>query len=259
LNTVDFNMILGRPASHVSGVLTARELLDEMDRQNIEKCLVTHLGASVCDTETGNRLLLQQIQAAGGDRGRLVPVPVLNWNLPAGSLDWDSWASCGCRGIGVCPSFYGASESPEAVDKTLAVLSERGWFLHVLLRPFCGASQQTGTIGDAVSLAARRTDVPVMLVCPRRSEFAALCSALRSSPNLCADVGNLSTGTHVRDLVARGFANRLVCGSGFGVCCSTPSRDVVLYSPIPEAAREAILRGNALRLLGCATAEPSGG
>lgn len=250
MKTIDINMILGQPGTHPGGVLTVRELLEEMDRQDIERCWVTHLAGAVHDMEVGNRLLLDQVRIAGAGRSRLTPVPVADWNVPDGALDWGMWAELGCRGIRVCPSFYGPSEDPSAVDALLARLAERGWFLQVPLRPFCGAGQQTGKIADAVSLAARRADVPVVLVGPKRQEFAELCSALRSSATLHLDVGNLSTGTHIRDLVAKGFADRLVSGSGFGVCCSTPARDIVLYAPIPESAKESILHRNPMRLTG---------
>jgi hypothetical protein len=250
MNTIDINLILGQPGTHPGGVLTARELLDEMDRQEIASGWITHLAGATQSVETGNRLLLEQIRNAGSGRSRLTPVPVADWNVPDGALDWETWAELGCRGIRLCPSFYGPAEDPATLDALLARLAERGWFLQVPVRPFCGATQQTGKIADAVALAARRTDLPMVVVCPKRQEFVELCAALRSAGSLHVDVGNLSTGTAIRDLVAKGYADRLVSGSGFGVCCSAPARDIVLYSPIPESAREAILHDNPMRLVG---------
>ena len=250
MKTFDANLILGQPGTHLAGALTARELLNEMDRQSIEVGWVTHLAGAMQGLDVGNRLLLDQVRKAGSARRRLITVPVADWNVPDGALDWERWSRLGCRGIRLCPGFYGPSENPAAVDALLAHLAKRKWFLQVPVRPFCGSGQQTGKIADAVSLAARRADVPVVLICPRRQEFAEFHSALRSSPNIFVDVGNLSTGTHIRDLVAKGFADRLVSGSGFGVCCSTLARDIVRYSPIPESARESILRGNPVRLAG---------
>ena len=250
MKTVDINLILGCPGTHTSGVLASSELLEEMDRQDIESGWVTHLAGAVQSVEVGNRLLLDEIRRAGSDRRRLTPFPVVNWNLPDGALDWETWGDLGCRGIRVCPSFYGPSENPAAVDALLARLADLKWILQVPLRPFCGAAAQTGKIADAVSLAARRTDLPVVVVCPKRQEFADVCAALRSAGNLHVDIGNLSTGTAVRDMVTKGYADRLASGSGFGVCCSTPARDIVRYSPIPASVRESILHGNAVRLTG---------
>jgi predicted TIM-barrel fold metal-dependent hydrolase len=63
-----------------------------------------------------------------------------------------------------------------------------------------------------------------------------------------AHVGNLSTGTGIPDLVDAGFGRRLVYGSGAGVSCITPFRDVVLYSGISQEASRLILYDNAIRL-----------
>jgi hypothetical protein len=250
MRTVDANLILGQPGTHPGGVATTGELLAEMDRQNIEKGLVTHIAGSVDNTDVGNRLLLGAMQATDHARQRLMPIPVADLERPGGGLDWDTWHKMGTRGARACPSFYGPSTHPHAAEALLDQLRAKGWFLQVPVRPFCGSRWQTGTVAGVISLAQAEADLVVMIVCPSRGDFAELCIALESCPNLWVDVGNLTTGTAVRDLVSRGYTDRLVCGSGFGVCYSTPSRDVVQYAPIPEAAREAILYRNVGQLLG---------
>jgi hypothetical protein len=252
MKTIDANLILGQPGTHPGGVLTTPELLAEMDRQGIEKGLLTHLAGAVHNTDVGNRLLLRAIRAIDHDRQRLMPIPVADLERADGGLDWDDWEEMGARGVRACPAFYGPSTHPQAVEELLSRLGEKGWFLQVPIRPFCGSRWQTGAVVECVSLAKSRVDLPVLVVCPSRNDYAELCLALKSCPNLYVDVGNLTTGTAVPDLVARGFSERLVCGSGFGISCSTPSQDIVRYAPISETAVEAILYQNAGRLLGAA-------
>jgi len=250
MKTIDVNLILGQPGTHPGGVMTTRDLLVEMDRQDIEKGLVTHIAGAIHNTDVGNRLLLREMQATDHDRQRLMPIPVVNLELPDGGLDWDTWDEMGTRGVRACPSFYGPSTHPQAVEELLNQLCAKGWFLQVPIRPFCGSRWQTATVAGSVSLAEPKADLLVLIVCPSRGDFAELCIALESCPNLYVDVGNLTTGTAVSDLVSRGYVDRLVCGSGFGVSCSTPSRDIVRYAPISEAAGEAILYRNAGQLMG---------
>lgn len=176
MKTVDANLILGMPGTHTGGVETADELVAEMDRHEIERGLVTHIAGAVHDIRVGNELLFGQTRTARADRGRLIPVPVVDLNNPPGEREWHTWEGAGVRGVRVCPAFYGRGDSM-AVD-------------------------------------------------------------------------NLSTGTGIADLVAAGFEERLVWGSGYGISMVMPFRDVVRYSTIADEVQRAILRDNIISLLG---------
>ena len=249
MKTIDANLVLGRPATHSSGVLASAELIAEMDRREVEKGLVAHLAGTIHEIGEGNDLLLREMRGSRDGRGRLVPVPAVDPNAPDGSLDWEAWDELGARGVRAASSLSGPGSDARAKAALLARLADRGWFLEVAIRPFCGSQWQTGSVAEAAALAGMAEELTVVVICPARQQFAELVPAMESQPNLWADVGNLSTGTAVRDLVGRCFTDRLVCGSGFGISYSTTGRDIVRYSPIPEAAVEAILRGNGERLI----------
>ena len=248
MRTLDTNLILGRPGTHAGGVDTARELLDEMDRRDIERGWVSHLAGAVHDPAEGNDLLLRAMCAADADRSRLMPVPVAAPDRPEIVFDWDAWAALGAKGVRVCPAFYRTPADCAGWTPLLEALRGRGWFLQVPISPFNGARWPSGTVEDAVRLAAACPEVTVILLCGSRKNFLAFRTALERHANVWADVGNMTTGSGVPDLVARGFTDRLICGSGYAVSCSTPFRDVVRYAGIAGAAKRAILRDNALRL-----------
>lgn len=248
MKTLDVNLILGRPGTHDGGVLTAKELLAEMDRQNIERGFVTHLAGAVHNPVVGNEMLFRDIPNDAG--ARLVPVPAMSLWDPPDATTWSQWETAGVRGIRICPSFYGPARGPRVGLELMDNLGRRGWFLQVPISPFCGCRWPTSTVAEAVSFAAMREDVLVPILCPGRKQFGELLAGLASRPNVYVDVGNLSTGTGVSQLVAAGFAERLICGSGYGVSCITAARDIVLYAHIPETAKTAILCENAARLMG---------
>ena len=50
MGTVDFNLVLGHPGTHASGVLSAEELLAEMDRCDVERGFVSHLAVVISET-----------------------------------------------------------------------------------------------------------------------------------------------------------------------------------------------------------------
>lgn len=245
MKTIDVNLVLGRPGTHEGGVDTAKELLEAMDRHDIERGFVTHVAGSVYQGAAGNALLFRQVPTA---HERLSPVPVANLNRRAAEPDWDLWEKAGARGVRICPGFYGPTE-PEVMTRFMEALAQRGWFLQVALRAFIvSAYQPSASISDAVAAAKLRDDVTVLVTGLARGNIGEARAALGNCKNIWLDVGNLTTGTNVPFLVEEGFKDRLVCGSGYGVSCITPFRDTVRYSGIPEEAQQAILHDNAARL-----------
>ena len=247
MKTIDFNMVLGRPGTHVGGVLTADDLLAEMDAQEIERAVVAHLAGAYHDTYMGNELLAEALQDA--PRERLLPVPVIDLDDPQGGLDWERWEALGARGVRVCPVSFRRTVKVFDCEGWLGELQKRGWFLEVPVYPFPSQKGQTGSVDDAVTFAESREDLSVVIVCAGRYTFGQLCDALAAHENLFLDIEHLSTGSALLNLVEKGFADRLVCGSGYGVCCSTPFRDMVLYSDVPEPVQRKILYDNAAGLL----------
>ncbi len=248
MKTIDVNLMLGRPGTHASGVSSTRELIAAMDAHGVERGLVSHIAGAVHDPALGNDRLFDAIPSAASCDDRLVPLPVAGPEaMPAPAL-WQKWEAAGVRGVRACPAFYGYS-SDEA-DALSSGLAERGWFLQMPLAPVYGGPCSGATVAQACAWAEKRNDLCVMIGGTHRDNLAELRAAMRSCANLWLDLGNQTTGTGVELLVADGFADRLVCGSGFGVSGITSFRDVVLCADIPEDVKTNILRTNALRLLG---------
>ena len=250
MKTIDTNLILGRPGTHGSGVAALSGLLFEMDANDVEFGLVSHLAGAVHRPQVGNALLFAAFEDQPDGKDRLVPVPVVNWAEPIEAVDWPFWTDMGVRGVRVCPGLVGPCRDEATRAALLGRLRDRGWFVQVPISPFYGSPWPGGRVADAVGLAADGPDVPVLLTGCQRGLHRELCRALAEHENLYLDVGNLSTGAAVEDLVDEGLTDRLVCGSGFGVSCITPFRDMVLCADVPEEAKTAILRYNAERMLG---------
>jgi hypothetical protein len=248
VKSVDVNLVLGRPGTHSSGVATAAELIAEMDAHDVESGFVTHVAGAIHEPTTGNGLLLTEVPSAVAHGGRLVPVPVCGPGAEPGAELWKKWENAGVRGVRACPGFYGYAD--REIEALLAGLAERGWFLELPLAPIYGASWKCATVGHAVEWARRREGLRVLITGAHRSNLRELREAMSSCSGVWLDLGNLTTGTGVELLVADGFGGRLVCGSGFGVSYITPFRDVVRCADVPEKAKTAILRENALKLLG---------
>ena len=248
MKTFDTNLILGKPTTHNSGFDSVEQLLHEMDQHDIARGFVTHLAGSVYDARVGNDLLFQNMQDAASGKCRLIPIPVVDIRGLPVDRTWGQWEEAGVRGVRVCPSLHGRGGSESATRDFLERLNSKGWFLQVPIIPYYRTSLETGSVSDAVFFASLMSDLPVLVVGVSRKLFIELLTALSSTPNLYLDVGNLSTGTGIPDLVDAGFGRRLVCGSGAGVSCITPFRDVVLYSGISQEASQLILYDNAIRL-----------
>ena len=247
-NRIDTNLILGRPGTHPWGADSADELLKSMDRHGVERGLVSHIASSLHDARIGNELLFSSLTSSKDSR--LHPVPVVRIrNLPDDDV-WVEWRSQGVRCVRVCPAFYKEQTVPSAQRRMLRqALKRHDCFLQVSHVPFYGSSLTSATVADAARLADAIAPIPLMLAGIARRNYTEVEELLASQENVLVDVGNLTTGTAVQTLVASGFEDMLVWGSGFGVSYAMQFADVISASGIPDAAIDKILYTNAKALM----------
>ena len=102
---------------------------------------------------------------------------------------------------------------------------------------------------DVAELAAGHPDLTVIIGGPRTGEIRNLKERLLEFPNLYADVSQADSMDAVKVLVEEGLSHKLVFGSHapFFIPYSALSRVV---TDIDDGAAEAILGGNAARILG---------
>ena len=113
---------------------------------------------------------------------------------------------------------------------------------------FCNVRVDTKT-NTVAKLAAGHPDLTVIIGGPRTAEIRKLKERLLESPNLYADVSQADGMDAVKVLVEEGLSHKLVFGSHapFFIPYSALSRVV---TDIDDGAAEAILGGNAARILG---------
>jgi hypothetical protein len=247
--SIDTNLILGKPGTHPGGVDSAKDLLDMMDRYDVEQGFVSHIASSIHDADVGNRLLFEALEECHAAIGRLHGVPVVRLRrLPADST-WREWRSRRVRCVRLCPAFY-KEQAPDGdlVSKLRESLTEYGFALQMSLVPFYGSSWVSASMSDAFRFAEAVAPAPFLLSGIGRGNFADVEALLASQPSAVVDVGNLTTGTGTEDLVAAGYGDRLVCGSGYGISYPRQFFDVIGASRLPDEAIRKIVYGNA-RLL----------
>jgi hypothetical protein len=224
-----------------AGETGIQELLAEMDRVGIRTSLVRHAAALRHDPERGNALALE---LASGSAARLVAIGVVAPLAAGPARAVASAARGGVRGFWLGSRLWrGSPVSPSAaLDELLDEVARWGLPLLVPLRAW----------GDATAIGALTAGlgIPVILVGAHYDHIVDDLAAAERHPHLHLETSSLAHFGAVDAVVRRIGHERLLLGTGLPDRPPSAPVAAVLAADLDEAARAAILGGNAARLFG---------
>jgi predicted TIM-barrel fold metal-dependent hydrolase len=190
--------------------------------------------------EVGNDLALEAAGPANGVKVR--PVATLN---PVQYLEWpaelERVLAAGVVGLRFFPELQGWSVRDAAFGAMAEAVGGRCPLLLPITR-----------YGDASAIGAATDglETPVVLVGGHYTQLGDCLAAMERWPHLYLETSRLAQFRGVETVVRSAGADRLLFGSGAPARPVQAALNAVLAADIPDAARRAILGGNASRLFG---------
>lgn len=246
---IDINAHVGprlRP-EHDAPLATLR---DQAARHGVSLSLAYDLGALHADPTSGNR---RAIEVARDPANRLAPVAVLLVNrLDLTTATLDGLVRDGVvafrLGLGSREWHTGTPATALRSASTRAVLRQVARAGRPLLVPVFGWGD-AGVVGEVTA----DLGVPVILVDAHYIQFVDTVEALRAYSHLHVDTSRFANFTALAQLVREVGAERVLLGSENPTRCLASPVNAVLAADIPDDAKRAILRDNAVRLFGLPT------
>jgi hypothetical protein len=253
--TVDVHCYVGPWAfRHIPDAEPA-DLVRRLDRAGIEQALVSATEAVLYkDPQQANRLLRERLH---GWDGRLLPLATLNPRLSGWEYDWqwclDMLAPVGVR---LHPNYHGYSLASGEARTLFAAATKAGLPVFIVNRLEDERVHHPLARVPALrveDLAAGMHSAPqgTFVLCGLRlAEVSALQAFAPDLQNYAVDISHLQ---HPLDALERLCAvlpaQRILVGSGFPLLMPEPAVYKALMARLPEKDKQAILSGNALRLL----------
>jgi hypothetical protein len=247
---VDVNTAVGRWPFSDAQSMTPPRLSSLLARAGVDLALTSSLEAIFHeDPEEDNRRLFRQLRG----QKRLLPVPILNPQLADWRASATKWADRAAA-VKILPSYHAYSLAHANVAGLAAELITRRRPLLVQMRMEDERVQAPAfrvpavPVADVVALAER---FPQLSIVALGTYIAEANSLLEQSPGVRVDVSFLDGLDTVGVLLRkhRAFAKRLLLGSHMPLFYVESALLKVQTAEVTEAVRQAILGGNACRLL----------
>lgn len=179
---------------------------------------------------------------------RLLPVGTLD---PRHYLNWrGDLTTCvkgGCVAIRFAPGRQHWSPLTLIFEKMVAAIAQSRLPVIVDLN---GAGSEALTWLQHLGALSRRYDTPIVLNEVSYGYMGELITVMQEFPNLYATIRWLCLAEGLEVMIADGIGDRLLYGSNAPQYSVTAVRNQVLLADISQEDKQAILGGNALRLLG---------
>jgi len=248
----DINAFIGRWPYWPMRAASAAEVVAELAGWGIG-------GAAVCSTrslfvhwEDGNR----EAEHAAREFPELVPFACLgtlevSHRLPVGGYDFDGYAARGFRGVRLYPQHH--SYHPLYVDFVDAILEDaaaRGWPVVLPLRTIMNWGMPMLEVGVMAALVDRHPRVNWILAgINYLHELDMSLALMRRHATVHLETSCIMGYEAIAKVAARAGSERLLFGSAGPIQHGAAGVAKILHAKVTDAAREAILSGNARRLL----------
>lgn len=246
---IDVNGIFGRWPVRTPGIWEPAGYLRLMDRFGIERALLTSTAALLDNTTLGNGMLADVVRRYPE---RFLGAGVINPNAGTGPAlsEVERCLQQGFVALRLFPGLHGyASSDADILDPVMAEAERAGLPVIVTVR----VSGQTGFPDTAIAtvraLALRYPQVPIIAAGAGYAERVPLTRAAAACPNLHIEISQMQGGDAVGLLCTALGSARVLLGTGMGVLYASPALRRVDAANLPGLDREAILSGNARRLL----------
>jgi predicted TIM-barrel fold metal-dependent hydrolase len=253
--TIDFSCTVGPWAFRRLPVTTLEGTRKALRREGIDRAVVSSLPAVLYkDPHPGNEQLAEEL---GSGSGMFVPFAVLNPDWPGWREDLRRCADdLGFRGLRLYPNYQGFSLRSAETKALVRAAAALGWPVCVSVRLEDERSHhwrmkvKPTPVAAIVRLAPAVPEATLVLSGASHPEVSAFFAALGDRPNTYAELGWVKSPLEaVKACVAEFGAERLLLGTNFPFIEPFCGTEKILRADIPEAAKAAVLGGNARRVL----------
>jgi predicted TIM-barrel fold metal-dependent hydrolase len=250
----DANAFLGKWPYWPVRASSPQEVATELDGWGIQRAAVCSTRSIFVNCEDGNR---EAESASRHDPERFVAfaclgTPEVSQERPCSKYDFDGYAARGFRGIRLYPQHHSYHPLYEDfVDEILEDAAARGWPVLLPLRLIMNWGMPVLDLAVMDSLITRHSRVNWILAGINYLHELQLAVALmRRFESVHLETSCVMGYAAISKLVERCGSERLLFGSGSPVQHGAAALSKILHAPVSAAAREQILAGNLLRLLG---------
>jgi len=248
MNCFDFNACFGHWPYWDLHQKRPDELIAQMDRCGIERAAVMSLRGLVVDWRRGNE---ETLAAARTAPARLVAAASLSPFDRGGVAELERLAAAGFRLLRLYPQFHSYSLASAFADEICDAAAARALPVMIPTRPMMNWRFAALPLDPVAALAGRHPRTAFVISGPNYlAEYQSLVELMRRSDNVYCEISALQGFGALARLVGDVGAGRVLFGTG--ALLHYPACNVAKLerAAIPEPARRAIARENALRLLG---------
>ena len=250
----DINAFIGKWPHWPVRSGSAAEVGEELAGWGIDRAAICSTRSIFVHWDDGN---CEVEQACGQHPDRLVPFACLgtlelSHALPRQDYDFAGYAARGFRGVRIYPQHHSYHPLYEPfVDRILEETVTRGWPVLLPLRLGMNWALPSLDLGMMHALVLRHPRASWLLSgINYLHEFRMAVSLMRRLETVHVETSCVMGYAGISKLVSECGPERILFGSGAPIQHGGAGVEKILRAGINESAREAILGGNALRLLG---------
>lgn len=246
MKTIDINLIIGKPGFKAIGSYTLNEIKLAMKKNNIDGGLVHCLSSLVHDTKIGNDILYKEF--INNTDKSIIPVPTFNMNYPPDTKEINKWIKLNSKAFMFCPTFYKHDVYYDSMEVIKTIINNNISIIFPLLA-YTSSSIKTTSYNQIEAAAKAFPNNNVIVINTSRGDIHWLKTILKKHTNIYAEIGNISTGTGIEQLVTGSNHKQLLCGSAYGISYITVNRSNILSSNISLQQKKDILYNNIQNIL----------
>ncbi len=255
---IDFCSAIGPWAFRRLQATTADDCKRELRREHIDMAVVSSLPAVLYkNPHQGNFALMEEI---GRKSDYFIPFAVLNPMFPGWEDDLRRCAgNLEMRGLRLYPNYQGYDLASAEARQLVGMAASEGWATQVSIRLEDERFHHWGwmvppTPVDAIAqLALDVPDARIVLSGASYGEMKAYYDAVGDAPNAFAEIGYIKSPLEaVKECVAEFGVERLLLGTNYPMMVPYVGTEKVTRADVPDDVKQAIMGGNAARILGIA-------
>lgn len=250
---LDIHAYIGKWPYWPVSVSTPSQLLQVMDQSRIERAAICSTRSLFVNWEDGNQETFEAVEKHGA---RLIAFACLgplelSHQLTQGDFNFAGYEGRGFRGIRLYPQHH--TYQPlyeEFVGRIAEESAARSWPILLPLRVLMNWGVPSMDLSSMVALVERYPRTPWILAGINYfHELRATVSLLRRYPSVYLETSCVQGFRAIQKLVEECGSQQLLFGSGAPLQHAGAGVEKILRSHISDSDREAILGGNACRLL----------